>query len=362
MFNITAKDGKARTGILKIGKKEIKTPFFMPVSTKGAVKFADFEELKEIGTDCVISNSLLLYQRPGLEVIKKAGGLHKFYNWPKGIFTDSGGFQTLDEFFKKKSTDEGAYFKSPYDGTTELITPEKAMEIQMTLKCDVAMCLDDVPKHDDPTDIIKEKTRKTHLWAERCKKAHKGPQLLFGIAQGGMNKDIRKKSIEFISKLDFDGIALGGLAIGEPIVTMHEMIRASINHAPEDKPKYLMGVGSPNDLLECISMGVDIFDSTFPTQNARHSTLFTWRGKLKLDRKEYRTDQGPIDKDCDCRVCKNYSRAYIHHLLRVSEPTGKKLATYHNLFFMQKLIEKTRDSISEGKFDEFRTEFSRVYM
>jgi len=359
MFKLNSTDKLARTGILSIGKKQIKTPFFMPVSTKGAVKFIDFEELKEIGTDCIISNSLLLYQRPGLKTVTKAGDLHGFYNWNRGIFTDSGGFQTLDSYFKQKATEEGAYFKSPYDGKTELITPEKAMEIQMKLGSDVAMCLDDVPKHDDDLQTIRSKTLRTHAWAKKCKKAHKGPQLLFGIAQGGMNKEIRRKSIKYISELGFDGIALGGLAIGEPISTMYEMIKASIPHVPEDKPRYLMGVGSPEDLLECISMGVDIFDSTFPTQNARHKTLFTWEGKLRIDQTKYANDQGPLDPKCKCKVCNNYSRAYIHHLLRVNEATGKKLATYHNLYFVQRLMERARKEIENNSFYQFKDDFKQ---
>ena len=351
MFEIISKSGNARTGILHTAHGKIKTPFFMPVATKGATKFLSIRDLREIKTDCIISNSLLLYQKPGLEVIRKSGGLHKFYNWKKGIFTDSGGFQTLNDFFNQKNTHEGAMFTSP-NQTKELITPEKAMEIQQALGSDVAMCLDDVPKHDDPLQAVRSKTLLTHSWAKRCKEyhdKHKTKQLLFGIAQGGMYKDIRKKSMEYIKNLDFDGIALGGLAIGEPISTMFEMIKSTIKHAPKDKPRYLMGVGSPEDIIKCISLGVDIFDSIFPAMNARHGTLFRDSGHLKLKKKEYRNDQNPIDSECDCYVCRHHSRAYVRHLLIEGHSVGKQLATYHNIFYMQKMIEKCRQDIEEGK-------------
>jgi len=364
MFKIASKDCQARTGILTIGKKQIKTPFFMPVTTKATAKFISFDDLREIGSDCVISNSYILSKRPGLKIIKKAGGLHKFCTWDRGIFTDSGGFQTLDGFFMQKSTDEGALMKDPYSGITKLLTPEESMDIQLTLGSDVAMCLDDVPKHDDSLQTTRSKTLRTHSWARRCIEHHKkkrSKQLLFGIAQGGMHKDIRKKSIEFISDLGFDGIALGGLAIGEPVSTMFDMIEATIQHAPEDRPRYLMGVGSPQDLVKCIGLGVDCFDSTFPTQNGRHGTLFTFKGKLNIRRKEFSDDMAAIEADCKCQVCKTYTRAYIHHLLKVGESTGKRLASYHNLWFVQKLIEKSREAIDRQKFTEFANHINHLF-
>lgn len=365
MFTILSKDGRARTGILDSGRHKIKTPFFMPVATRGASKFVDFIEMDEMGTDCIISNSLLLHQRPGSDIIKKLGGLHEFYNWKGGIFTDSGGFQSLDDYFMQKSDDKGAHFKSPYDGKVELITPEKAMDIQIALAPDVAMCLDDVPKHDDDDKTRMAKTERTHAWAARCKShhdKHKDRQLLFGIAQGGMDKDLRKKSIEYMKTLDFDGLALGGLAIGETVSTMYDMIEATMEHMPEDKPRYLMGVGNPADLIHAVSVGVDCFDSTFPTQNARHATIFTWKGKLRLDRVENRTDMAPLDEECGCKVCRNFSKAYIHQLLRVKEPTGMKLATYHNVYFMQKLMERIRLEIENGTFEEWKKEMINRFM
>jgi queuine tRNA-ribosyltransferase len=262
-----------------------------------------------------------------------------------------------------RSTDEGAWLKSPYDGRAELLKPEDSMRIQLGLGSDVAMCLDDVPRADDKEQAVRSKTLRTHAWARRCKEYHnnrsKG-QLLFGICQGGMDAELREKSARFISGLDFDGIALGGLAIGEPIRTMRIMIRATLPHLPAAKPRYLMGVGSVNDMLECLSMGVDCFDSTFPTQNGRHGTLFTWQGSLKLSNKGYADDLGPIDKKCGCFVCRNYSRAYVHHLLSVGEPAGKKLASYHNLWFVQKLVSKSRDAIISGTFHDLKARVQKT--
>lgn len=357
MFIITNTSGTARAGELKTAHGVIKTPFFMPVATKGAVKFIDFQELEKIGTECIISNSLLLHQKPGVDPIRNAGGLHTFIGWNRGIFTDSGGFQSLNEFFIQKRTHEGAYFKSPFNGKTELITPEKAMEIQLALGSDVAMCLDDVSLHGDMVQSVRSKTLRTHGWAKRCKEyhgTHAKDQLLFGICQGGTDLELRRKSIAYITSLDFDGIALGGLAIGEPITAMRDVLYCSVPLLPKDRPRYLMGVGSPEELLECIGLGIDCFDSTFPTQNARHSTLFTWQGRLRIDRREYAEDFAPIDKDCECLACRNYSRAYIQHLLKVNEALGKKLATYHNLYFVQQLVEKARTAIKENGYSQFK--------
>jgi queuine tRNA-ribosyltransferase len=359
MFTISHTSGLARDGTLKTSHALIATPFFMPVATKGTVKYLDFGELEELGTRCIISNALLLSQRPGIDLVKEVGGLHRFYGWKHGIFTDSGGFQSLDGFFLEKATHEGAYFRSPFDGKTERITPERAMEIQIALGSDVAMCLDDVPKADDNLQAVRSKTLRTHAWAKRCKEYHDihgGKQLLFGIAQGGTDPMLRAKSAAYMTKLDFDGIALGGLAIGEPVAAMREMIAQTLPHIPSAKPRYLMGVGSPEDLLECIGQGVDCFDSTFPTQNARHQTLFTWKGKLRLDRKEYSRDLSPIDEDCGCRVCRDHTRAYLQHLFKVREATAMKLATYHNLYFIQELMTRARTAIEKDHYREWKEE------
>jgi queuine tRNA-ribosyltransferase len=363
MFEISSRSGRARSGILGTTHGRLRTPMFMPVATKGSVKFEDYTELKEMKTQCVISNSLLLFLRPGLDMISRAGGLHKFMHWDKGIFTDSGGFQVLDDYLLQKTTDEGAHFKSPYDGKRYILTPKLSAEIQATLGSDVAMVLDDVAKHNATREMVIDKLKRTMLWSEEFKREHgkldiKGgrKQLVFGIVQGQKHNDLRRKSISFLKKMDFDGMALGGLAIGEPMSTMHDVIKYSTRLMPDDKPRYLMGLGSPVDMVKAIGMGVDVFDSTMPTRNARHGTLFTWNGNLRIDKKD-NDDMKPIDEECECYVCRSFTRAFIKHQLRMNEPTGKKLATYHNLYFMQDLIRRCREAIEERRYDSFSRKF-----
>ena len=364
MIKLTSKDGKARAGELHLNGKVIKTPFFMPVATKGSVKYMNSEKLKKAGVECIISNSLIFYWNPGLEIVRESGGLHNFINWNKGIFTDSGGFQSLDESMLIETTHDTARFRSPFDGKVHDITPEKAIEIQNCLGSDVAMCLDHVPKYSDNYRAVRSKTLRTHSWARRCKVHHdklKTKQLLFGIVQGGNFVDMRKKSIEFFNKLDFDGLAQGGLAIGEPVEKMYEMLKETTPLMPENKPRYVMGVGNPVNILECVSHGIDCFDSTFPTQNARHGTIFTFNGKLKLFKNKYKNDHSPLEKDCSCFACKNYTRAFIRHLLKNREGVGLELATIHNIYFMQKLMNKIRDSIKEKRFDKFKIELQKKF-
>jgi queuine tRNA-ribosyltransferase len=366
MFNIISSDNLARVGELKVNNKTIKTPFFMPVATKGSVKYVNTNTLKDTNTKCLISNSLIIYWTYGLENIKKAKGIHNFINWDRGIFTDSGGFQSLSSSLLMNTTSKYALFKSPFDGLLHKITPKKAMEIQYAISSDVAMCLDEVPLHNDSLRTIRSKTLRTHSWAKECKKYHdeidtKNKQLLFGIAQGGNYIDIRKKSIDYISKQDFDGIAQGGLAIGEPIENMYKTLSITSKLMPKNKPRYLMGVGNPIDILESISYGIDCFDSTFPTQNARHGNLFTMDGYLKLMQKKYIVDLSPIEKDCDCFACKNYSRAYIRHLLKHKEGAGYELASIHNLRFMQRLMEKIHIKINDGEYDFFKEEMIKKF-
>lgn len=365
MFKITHQDGNARVGELHVNGKVIPTPFYMPVATKGSVKYMDPVKLKEAGIKCFISNSLVLSWRPGLDMLRKTGGIHKFANWDGGVFTDSGGFQSLDPNFLLGTTHEYALFQNPMDGQKYKISPRRAMEIQHAIGSDVAMCIDEVPQHNDSYQKVRSKTLRTHMWARECLKAHheidtEERQLLFGIAQGGNHFDIRKKSIEFISKLGFDGIAQGGLAIGEPIEKMYATLSKTCKLMPNDKCRYLMGVGNPIDILESVYYGIDCFDSTFPTQNARHGTLFTMKGKVRITQKQYEFDFSPIEEGCDCYACKNYTKAYVRHMLKQGEAVGLELATYHNIRFMQRMIEGIHLAIKEGRYEKYKNELQKV--
>ena len=358
MFKVKATDEKARAGLLKTAHGQIQTPLFMPVATKGAFKWLSMQDIERAGVQCFISNAYILSLRPGLEAIKKAGGLHKFINWNKAIFTDSGGFQLLSDEFLIKISDLGVVFRNPFDKNRETLTPERCIEIQNSLQSDVAMCLDDVPRLGSKVFRLEESVERTFDWAKRCLETHKNKkQLLFGIAQGGTSKRLRKKSTEQISSLPFDGFALGGLCIGEGPAKMHEMVSLSEKIIPQEKPRYLMGVGSPKDLLECISLGVDVFDSCFPTRMARHGRVFTKCGHIDISRRAFQFDLKPLDKDCDCPVCSKHSRSYLHHLFRVKEENAKLLLSIHNVHFVSKMIEGARTAILQGKFNSFKKGF-----
>ncbi|MBN1644699.1 tRNA guanosine(34) transglycosylase Tgt [Candidatus Woesearchaeota archaeon] len=370
MFEIKSKQGKARTGKLRVNNREVETPFFMPVATKGAAKFIDNLKLKEAGSNAIICNGFILSIKPGLKVLEKTGGIHSFINYNGIIFTDSGGFQMYSDKFLEKTTKEGIHFKDPFHGEKLLITPEKDMEIQQTVGSDVAMCLDDMPLYGSSKERIQESILKTIDWAKRCKEYHDGikkgkntkakennKQLLFGIIQGGIYPDLREFCARAIVSLNFDGYAFGGLAIGEPAEETFSAVSAAIKFVPEDKPRYLMGVGTPELILEAVSMGVDCFDSRYPTMTARNGTLFTNKGQINIDKKDFEFDVSPIDKECDCFTCKNFTRSYIHHLTRLKEPTGHILKTIHNVFWIQNFMKSIRESIKEGKFEEFKKEF-----
>jgi len=362
MFKIIAKQGQARTGILKTAHGEVETPFFMPVATKTAVKYLDPKDLEEIGIKVIISNAFVLSLRPGLDVIKKAGGIHKFMNFHNAIFTDSGGFQKIKESFYLKSEDHGLHLKSPFDGKKLVLTPERMMHIQNTLCSDVAMVIDEMPLHHQSRKEIELAVKRTHRWAEECLKYHKNKkQLLFGIAQGGLYPDLRETSAKFIGSLPFDGFAFGGLAIGEPEKKTYEMINSQVKHFPENKPRYLMGVGTPVQLINAINAGADCFDSTFPTQNARHNSLFTSKGKISIKNAKYAKDLKPLDKNCSCYVCRNYTRAHIRHLMKMGEPNGLRYCTYHNIYFINNLMKEIRKAIKEKRFSKFRKEFLKKY-
>ena len=372
VFNITCKDKKtnARIGILKTKKGTAETPFFMPVATRGVVKGLTSEELNEIKIPAVISNALILYLRSGSEISKKLGGIGKFMNYSGINFSDSGGFQMYSKSIYIKSNEGGVYFKNPLNGEKIFMTPEKNMKIQLDIGSDVAMCLDSMPMYEHSKEQISESVKKTSLWAKRCKIHHdliqkniskNKRQLLFGIIQGGIFKDLREKSTKDLLKLNFDGYSIGGFGLGETIEEEFNIVKIVKEMLPEKKPVYLMGIGNPVEILKAISLGVDIFDSRMPTQNARRGTLFTSKGKLRILKEEYKFDKSPIDKNCNCFVCKNYSRAFIRYQLLHKELTGKKLATYHNIYFLQKLIEKAKEKIRRGKFKEFLKEVEERY-
>ncbi|MBD3249876.1 tRNA guanosine(34) transglycosylase Tgt [Candidatus Woesearchaeota archaeon] len=362
MLKLINTDNQARTGILKTKTRNIETPFFMPVATKTAVKYIDNFELNKIGIQCVISNAFILSLKPGIRLIKKAKGIHKFSKLNTAIFTDSGGFQKIRESFFIKSTDKGVLFRSPFDGKKHLLTPKKLMNIQNTLDSDVAMVIDDMPLHDESKAATIKAVERTHKWAEECIKYHKNKkQLLFGIAQGGLYPDLREASAKFISSLDFDGVAFGGLAIGEPSKQTYKMINSQVKHFPENKTRYLMGVGCPEQIINAIDAGADCFDSTFPTQNARHNTLFTSKGKLVIKNSKYKNDLKPLDKNCDCYVCQNFSRAYLRHLMKAKEPNALKYLSYHNIYFMNSFMKDIRTSIKENRFQKFKKDFLKNY-
>ena len=368
MFQILSKEGKARIGMLSLNGRKTETPFFMPVATKGAAKFIDNIQLKQSGANAIICNGFILSLKPGLNVLEKMNGIHKFANYDGIIFTDSGGFQMYSDKLLEKTTEEGIHFKEPFHGDKLLITPEKDMEMQHTIGSDVAMCLDDMPLYGADTKRIQESVMKTIQWAKRCKEHHdtlkqktKKEQLLFGIIQGGTSIDLREFCARAITSMNFDGYAFGGLAIGEPNSETFNAVNAAIKFIPEEKMRYLMGVGTPELILEAVSMGVDCFDSRYPTMTARSGYLFTPDGQLNIDKKENEFDTSPVDNTCDCYTCKNYTRAYLHHLTRMNEPTGHTLKTIHNVTWMQNFMQKIREAIKANKFEKFKKEFLGKY-
>jgi queuine tRNA-ribosyltransferase len=371
-FTIIHKDKKtkARIGLLKTKSGSAETPFFMPITTKGAAKFINNNQLKEMGANVTISNALILYLNPGLKVIKKLKGIKKFMNFHGINATDSGGFQMYSPSLYIKSNDTGVFFKNPANGDKHFITPEKNMEIQLAIDSDIAMCLDSMPLYSHSKEEISSSVKKTSLWAKRCKQHHdklqnKIPknkrQLLFGITQGGIYKDLREKSINDLKKINFDGYSIGGFGLGESWNDEMEIVDLQKSLLPENKPIYLMGIGAPVEILEAIERGVDMFDSRLPTQNARRGTLFTSKGKLKLLNKRYELDKSSLDSNCGCFVCNNYSKAYIRHLLREEEPVGKELASYHNVYFITKLIKDAKKAIKNNKFKDFKKRFIKNY-
>lgn len=356
-------ESMARLGKVYTPHGEIQTPIFMPVGTQATVKTMTPEELKEINAQIILSNTYHLYLRPGHELVKKAGGLHNFMKWDRPILTDSGGFQVFSLGPLRKITEEGVEFRSHIDGSKHLLTPEKVMEIENALGADIIMAFDECAPYPADREYVKASLERTTRWLKRCKEAHKNTknQALFGIVQGGMYKDLREQSAREITSIDLPGYAIGGLSVGEPKEIMYEILEHTTPLLPEDKPRYLMGVGSPDDLIEGVIRGVDMFDCVLPTRIARNGTAMTSQGKVVARNAVYAEDFTPLDPECDCYTCRNYTKAYIRHLIKANEILGARLLTIHNLHFLLRLMENIREAIKEDRLLEFRKEFYKKY-
>jgi len=359
----TCKQTGARLGRVHTPHGSFETPIFMPVGTLATVKTMSPEELKEMNAKIILSNTYHLWLRPGEDIVAEAGGLHKFMNWDGAILTDSGGFQVFSLSDMRKIEEEGVHFRNHLNGEKLFLSPEKAMEIQNKLGPDIMMALDECPPFPATHDYMKASVERTSRWAERCLKAHARPdeQGLFGIVQGGEFEDMRAQSARDLVSLDFPGYAIGGLSVGEPKDVMNRVLEFTTPLLPSGKPRYLMGVGSPDALIDGAIRGIDMFDCVLPTRIARNGTCMTSSGRLVVRNAKYARDFGPLDEHCDCHVCKNYSRAYIRHLIKCNETFGFRLTTYHNLYFLLKLMEQVRTAIREDRLGDFRNEFFEAY-
>ncbi len=359
----TCKQTGARLGRLHTPHGVIETPIFMPVGTQATVKAMTPEELKEIGSQIILSNTYHLYMRPGHDLIERAGGLHKFMNWDKPILTDSGGFQVFSLGPLRKIKEEGVEFRSHLDGSKHFLSPEKATEIQNALGSDIIMAFDECAPYPADRQYVKNSLERTTRWLERCKAAHKYPekQALFGIVQGGMYKELREQSAKEITAIDLPGYAIGGLSVGEPKDMMYEVLDYTVPLLPEDKPRYLMGVGSPDDLLEGVLRGIDMFDCVLPTRIARNGTAMTSQGKVVVRNASYAEDFTNLDPECDCYTCKNYTKAYLRHLIKCNEILGARLLTIHNLHFLLKMMENVREAIKEDRLLDYKKDFFEKY-
>ncbi|AWV89623.1 tRNA guanosine(34) transglycosylase Tgt [Bradymonas sediminis] len=358
-FEVQAQDGTARAGRIETAHGSIETPIFMPVGTQGTVKSLTPEDLRdEIEAQIILGNTYHLYLRPGLDVIKKHGGLHQFMNWNHPILTDSGGYQVFSLKDLRKIKEEGVLFQDHIGGAKHLFTPEKVIEIQETLGSDIMMAFDECPELPCTEDYMQKSMARTTRWAKRCLEARTRPDCaLFGIIQGGTSEKLRKLHADELCKLPFDGFAIGGLSVGEAKDKMYETVEFTTPMMPDDKPKYLMGVGKPDDLIECIARGVDMFDCVLPSRNARNGQCFTHSGVVNIRNAEYAEDMAPIDPDCDCYTCKNYTRSYIRHLYKAKEILSARLCTLHNLHYFLTLVGQAREAIIEGRFEQFRLDY-----
>ena len=376
-FELLKKDpaSNARLGRISTRHGVINTPVFMPVGTQGTVKAMLPEELKDLGAEIILSNTYHLYLRPGHELINRLGGLHKFMHWDGPILTDSGGYQVFSHAKLRKIKEDGVYFQSHVDGSSHFLSPEKAVEIQETLGSDIIMCLDECTSYPSTYEYTKDSMELTHRWARRCKefmsselRVQSSESLitqnsklktpyLFGIVQGGMFEDLRKQSAEEIVNIGFDGYAIGGVSVGEENNLMYKIVDATTPNLPEDKPRYLMGVGTPEDIVESVAMGIDMFDCVIPTRNARNGMLFTTDGKLVIKNSQFTDDPRPVDESCGCYTCRNYSRAYLRHIYMANEILASMLNTIHNLYYYINLMKEIRQAIAGGRYEQFRKEF-----
>ncbi len=371
MFEVLKTQGRARRGVFTCPHGTVQTPVFMNVGTQGAIKGAvSALDLKEIGCQVELSNTYHLHLRPGNKVVKEMGGLHKFMGWDGPMLTDSGGFQVFSLSGLRKIREEGVTFASHLDGRRIFMGPEESMQIQSDLGSDIAMAFDECIENPSPYDYVKNSCDRTYRWLERCVAEHKrlnalpdcvNPgQMLFGINQGGTYPEIRIEHMKKIAQLGCDGFAIGGLAVGEPTQTMYDIIDAVEPHMPKDKPRYLMGVGTPSNIIEGVARGVDFFDCVMPARNARHGKLYTWGGTINIKNEKYKTDPRPIDPECQCPACRSFSRAYLRHLLAAGEMLAMRLAVMHNLYFYNTLMLRIRQSLDGGTFDAFQVRYSGV--
>jgi queuine tRNA-ribosyltransferase len=350
-FEILGTDGAARLGRLTTAHGAIDTPAFMPVGTYGTVKAMSPAELREIGAQIVLGNTFHLWLRPGLDVIAAHGGLHRFMGWDGPILTDSGGFQVFSLGPLRKITEDGVKFQSPVNGDACFLTPEESMRIQRVLDSDIVMVFDECTPHPATFEEARDSMLMSLRWAQRSRRAHEGnPNSLFGIVQGGMHEALRDESLAGLVDIGFDGYAIGGLSVGETKPEMMRILRHTAPRLPAAKPRYLMGVGTPADLVEAIAAGIDMFDCVLPTRNARNGWIYTAAGIVKLRNARYREDLGPLDPQCDCYTCRNFTRAYLHHLQRVNEILGARLNTLHNLHYYQRLMQDARSAMAEGRY------------
>ena len=369
MFKVLKKEGSARRGIFTCAHGVVQTPVFMNVGTQGAIKGAvSAHDLKEIGCQVELSNTYHLHLRPGDEVVRQMGGLHKFMDWDGPMLTDSGGFQVFSLSGLRKIKEEGVTFASHIDGRRIFMGPEESMRIQSNLGSDIAMAFDECVENPSPYEYVKASCERTARWLERCIAEHdrlnslsdtvNPQQQLFGINQGGTYTDLRVWHMDEIAKLSCDGYAIGGLAVGEPTQVMYDIIDAVEPHMPQEKPRYLMGVGTPSNIIEGVARGIDFFDCVMPARNARHGKLYTWKGTINIKNEKYKLDSRPIDSTCECPACRSFSRAYLRHLLIAGEMLAMRLAVLHNLHFYNELMARIREHLDNGTFEQFRAQYS----